>query len=41
LASLNGLGDDAPLTPGSRLKLVVSDMRREPSTNIILERDRK
>ena len=41
LASLNGLADNAPLTPGSRLKLVVSDMRREPPSNIILEKDRK
>lgn len=41
LASLNGLGDDASLAPGSRLKLVVSDMRREPSPNIILEKDQK
>ena len=42
LASLNGLRDDAPLTPGSRLKLVVSDMmRREPSLDLKLEKDPK
>jgi predicted Zn-dependent protease len=41
LASLNGLRDDAPLRPGSRLKLPVSDLWRESPPRIILERDRK
>jgi predicted Zn-dependent protease len=41
LAILNGLRDDAPLLPGSRLKLPVSELRRDPPPSIILERDRK
>jgi predicted Zn-dependent protease len=41
LASLNDLKDDAPLTPGTRLKLVVADTGHDPSPSIILEKDRK
>jgi predicted Zn-dependent protease len=41
LASLNGLRDDATLSPGSRLKLATSELRREPALKLDLERDKR
>lgn len=41
LASLNGLRDDEPLRAGSRLKLTVSELPREPSLDLKLEPERK